>query len=466
MSERVILEMPGRPEVSGGDMYCTNCGEKLAEGAVFCGSCGCRVGAGSPAADGQTSFAGQIPLADGSRVASGAEGQAPSAADGRTPYAGQMPEAEACRYQDVRPSAQADGAPWQSQAQADPQFAAVNGGASQLQPDQSYTAVNDERPRRSSLTAFLMERRQVGKAMVPTFAIILAMLIAAAGTAYALVKAYEVFVEPAIEQKSESSSGTSATQGGKKQSAAEKKEEAKTENKKAHAAYDKIVDLYKAYGEYCEEAGPGGWTEEELRERLPQYKDYSYIGYYWYLKDVDPEHNQAFYLMKDIDGDGVDELFVSGKYNGSSGGKPFLVNFYYFADGKAKSIFDSIGDGIATSTLSKGGFLIMGEGQGIELGEGKQLILDTHQDRYSATYCFDYADGKLSLTDALQLNMDELSNIETSCNVTTVENGGKAEVKTSDWESAVAERNDFYDKHPTSTDNDKLLASNDWTLIG
>ena len=438
---------------NGGDMYCTNCGEKLAEGAVFCGNCGCRVDAGPSVPKGQ--------------VSSGAEGQAPSAPDGCTPYAGQMPETPAYRYQAAQPFVRANDVPWQSQAQTGAQFAAVDGRAPQSRPAQAYTADNGGEPRRSSFAAFLMERRQVGKAMVPTFAIILAMLIAAAGTAYALVKAYEVFVEPAIEQKGESSSGTPATQGGKKQNATEKKEDVKTENKKAHEAYDKIVDLYKAYGEYCEEVGPGEWTEEELRERLSQYEDYSYIGYYWYLKDVDPEHNQAFYLMKDIDGDGVDELFVSGKYNGSSSGKPFLVNFYYFADGKAKSIFDSIGDGMATSTLSKDGFLIMGEGQGIELGEGKQLILDTHQDRYSATYCFHYGNGKLNLIDALQINIDDLSNIEKSCKVMTLEDGNKQpEEKVSDWGNAVAERDNFYAKHSASSENDKLLASNDWTLIG
>lgn len=58
-------------------------------------------------------------------------------------------------------------------------------------------------PSRSSFASFLTERRQIGRAMVPTFVIVLAAMIAAAGTAYALCKVYQAFVAPTLEQKNE-----------------------------------------------------------------------------------------------------------------------------------------------------------------------------------------------------------------------------------------------------------------------
>ena len=434
-------------------MYCTNCGEKLAEGAVFCGSCGCRVDAGPSVAQGQAPSESQIPSAD--------EGQARRAS--------QMHEAPTYRYQVTQSSAQADGASWQSQVQAGAQVAAVDGSAPQPQPAQAYTAVDGDRSRRSSLAAFLMERRQVGKAMVPTFAIILAMLIAAAGTAYALVKAYEVFVEPAIEQKSASSSGTSAAHGDKKRSAAGKKEDAKAENKKAHAAYGKIVDLYKTYGEYYEEVGIGPRDDngEELNKRLAKFGDYSYMGIYAYDKSADPDDVSAYYFEKDFDGDGIDELFVADRFSGASDIGLRLVNFYYFNGTEAKSIFDSIGDGMSTTNLSKDGFLIMGEGEEVELCDSGKIALRTRQAGYSATYYFDYKNSKLNVTDALQIGPDNESGDEFSYKVLRMENGKRQPDQTiSGWKNAGAMRDDFDAKHPASSENDKLLASNDWTLIG
>ena len=40
----------------------------------------------------------------------------------------------------------------------------------------------------------------------------------------------------------------------------------------------------------------------------------SYIGPYAYDKRVDPDHFEAYYLENDLDGDGVDELFIAQKF--------------------------------------------------------------------------------------------------------------------------------------------------------
>ena len=312
-------------------------------------------------------------------------------------------------------------------------------------------------PQRSSFASFLTERRQIGRAMVPTFAIILAALIAAAGTAYALCKAYQVFVAPALEQRGEPAGEDQGESN---------KQTVSVQNEEAHEAYDGIIDVYRQYGAYCDEMGAGS-GDEESSKRLGDLMDgQSYIGPYAYDKRVDPENCEAYYLEKDIDGDGVDELFVAQELTYAESEGKNLVNLYYFEDGKAKSIYDNIGDGMATATLSKDGFLIMGEWQAIELCDDGKIVLRTRQDRYSASYYFDYAGGKMNLTDALQLNYDDSSDEEDSYKVMSIENGKKQPDQTIvGWQNAGAMRDEFDARYQASTENSKLLASHDWTKI-
>lgn len=314
-------------------------------------------------------------------------------------------------------------------------------------------------PQRSSFVSFLMERRQIGRAMVPTFAIILAAMIAAAGTAYALCKVYQVFVAPTLKQKSEPAGE------GKGES---NKETVSAQNEKAHGAYDGIIDIYRQYGEYCDENGAGQGSEESSKKLDDLMADQSYIGLYAYSKRTGPDYFEAYYLEKDLDGDGVDELLIAQEYSYEKGTRDSfnLVNFYYFEDGKAKSIYDSIGDGMATATLSKDGFLIMGEGQTIELCDGGKIALRTRQDRYSASYYFDYANGKMSLTDALQLNYDGSSDVGDSYKVMLIESGKREPDQTvAGWQNAGTMRDEFDAKYQASSENSDLLASHDWTKI-
>lgn len=314
-------------------------------------------------------------------------------------------------------------------------------------------------PQRSSFASFLTERRQIGRAMVPTFVIILAAMIVAAGTAYALCKAYQVFVAPTLEQRSERAA---EDQGGSN------RETVSAENEKAHEAYDGIIDVYRQYGAYCDETGAGPGDEESSKQLGDFMAGQSYIGPYAYNKSTGPDYFEAYYLEKDLDGDGIDELFVAQEYSYREGVRDSfsLVNFYYFENGKAKSIYDNIGDGMATATLSKGGFLVMGESQTIELCDGGKIALRTRQDRYSASYYFDYTNGKMSLTDALQLNYDGSSDIEDSYTVMSIENGKKQPDQTVDgWQNAGTMRDEFDAKYQASSENSNLLASHDWVKI-
>lgn len=57
-----------------------------------------------------------------------------------------------------------------------------------------------QQPKRSSMLDFLVEKRQIGNRLVPTFALIIASVIAAAGIAYAAVMLYKNVIEPRIHE--------------------------------------------------------------------------------------------------------------------------------------------------------------------------------------------------------------------------------------------------------------------------
>lgn len=327
------------------------------------------------------------------------------------------------------------------------------------QQNAQYSLETSVAPQRSSFASFLTERRQIGRAMVPTFVIILAAMIAAAGTAYALCKAYQAFVVPALEQKNEPAGEDQGDSN---------KETVSAENEKAHEAYDGIIGVYRQFGELCDDMGVRSGDDESTEKLENPLAGHSYIGPYAYNKSTGPEYFEAYYLENDLDGDGIDELFIAEEFCYEKGARDSfeLVNIYYFEDGKAKSIYDNIGDGMATATLPGDGFLIMGEWQAIELCDDGEIALRTGQDRYSASYYFDYAGGKMSLTDALQLNCDDSSDEEDSYKVMSIENGKKQPDQTVvGWQNAGAMRDEFDARYQALSENSKLLASHDWAKI-
>lgn len=121
---------------------------------------------------------------------------------------------------------------------------------------------------------------------------------------------------------------------------------------------------------------------------------------------------------------------------------------------------------MATAMLSKDGFLIMGESQTIELCDGGKIALRTRQDRYSASYYFDYTNGKMSLTDALQLNYDSSSDDENSYKVMLIESGKRQpDQMVVGWQNAGIMRDEFDAKYQASSESSDLLASQDWTKV-
>lgn len=142
-------------------MFCPMCGAKVSDGARICAECG-------------------------------------------TPLVGLRDDAE---VQDALVPVPADGVP-ESARQADPAAnpaTQVDNAAPDIEQcvpssADSGLAPEPQQPKRSSMMSFLMERRQIGSRLVPTFAIIIASLIAAAGIAYAAIVLYKNVIEPNIQQ--------------------------------------------------------------------------------------------------------------------------------------------------------------------------------------------------------------------------------------------------------------------------
>ncbi len=79
-----------------------------------------------------------------------------------------------------------------------------------------------QQPKRSSMLDFLVEKRQIGNRFVPTFALIIASFIAAAGIAYAAFMLYKNVVEPRIQEpvQQEQEHDAVRTNGGREKSEA------------------------------------------------------------------------------------------------------------------------------------------------------------------------------------------------------------------------------------------------------
>lgn len=189
-------------------MFCPVCGAKVSDDARFCTECG-------------------TPLA-------GLRGDA-EARDAPVPADG-VPE----------PARQADPATdsapqsaWQVDPAANP-VSQMNGVVSGVEQDVLSTAGPDfateaQQPKRSSMMSFLMERRQIGSRLVPTFAIIIASLIAAAGIAYAAIVLYKNVVEPNVQQPTQQ--GQTVEKGERRA----KKREAKQKGQKGESTANEEV---------------------------------------------------------------------------------------------------------------------------------------------------------------------------------------------------------------------------------
>lgn len=80
------------------------------------------------------------------------------------------------------------------------QAESVSPSCSENPVDFGSSAPMPQQSKRLSMLDFLTEKRQIGNRLVPTFALIIASFIAAAGIAYAAFMLYKNVVEPRIQQ--------------------------------------------------------------------------------------------------------------------------------------------------------------------------------------------------------------------------------------------------------------------------
>lgn len=109
-----------------------------------------------------------------------------------------------------------------------------------------------QQPKRSSMLDFLAEKRQIGNRLVPTFALIIASFIAAAGIAYAAFMLYKNVVEPRIQQpvQQEQTVETVKKDGSKKES----------EQTVTYSTQQESITVSVPQDPYYREAERMGWT--------------------------------------------------------------------------------------------------------------------------------------------------------------------------------------------------------------
>lgn len=100
------------------------------------------------------------------------------------------------------------------------QVESVNPAGSATPVNFGSPAPTPQQPKRSNMLDFLVEKRQIGNRLVPTFALIIASFIAAAGIAYAAFMLYKNVVEPRIQEpvQQEQTRDTARADGGRKKS--------------------------------------------------------------------------------------------------------------------------------------------------------------------------------------------------------------------------------------------------------
>lgn len=281
-------------------MFCPMCGAKLSDDARFCTECG-------------------------------------------TPLAGLKDDADAQEQPGASSSVP------ESRVSAEPTVP-----AEPVTPVEPVRAPEPQRPKRSNMMSFLMERRQIGNRLVPTFAIIIASIIATIGVAYAAFMVYKNVIEPNMQQptsqvqtikKSKKKSVKKAESKQEKQKdevpdRQEQQSQQSSQNSQAHAAYDDVLNQYRqafASGDYddyqnYDSSSDGSqfeyFTDVQLNSKYPLVNDMVASSSGMYSSGTDGDNSSYLYL--DLNGDGVDELLLKNDY--------FVYAVYGYVDGQVKGL--------------------------------------------------------------------------------------------------------------------------------
>lgn len=202
-----------------------------------------------------------------------------------------------------------------------------------------------QQPKRSSMLDFLTEKRQIGNRLVPTFALIIASFIAAAGIAYAAFMLYKNVIEPRIQEPVQQ--GQTAKKSEEQQKSLEKDDKEKA-NKEAHIAYDEVLTQYReafADGSLTQGYEDNGFVYDDDVES-PYWTDcqkdskYPLFNYFMDVPGTGVTVQGMRYLYKDLDGDGVDELLFGHVDDdaGISCPSSYVLAIYTFEDGQAKGL--------------------------------------------------------------------------------------------------------------------------------
>lgn len=205
-------------------------------------------------------------------------------------------------------------------------------------------------PKRSSMLDFLVEKRQIGNRLVPTFALIIASVIAAAGIAYAAVMLYKNVIEPRIQEPVQQEQTTKKSRNQQEASGEDDKEKA---NKEAHIAYDEVLTQYReafADGSLTNKDEANGFVYDDTVES-PYWTDglkdskHPLFNYFIDVQGTDITLQGMRYLYKDLDGDGVDELLIGHAYDDTeaSGPSTCVLAIYGFEDHQVKGLVATTG---------------------------------------------------------------------------------------------------------------------------
>lgn len=225
------------------------------------------------------------------------------------------------------------------------QAESVSPSCSENPVDFGSSAPMPQQSKRLSMLDFLTEKRQIGNRLVPTFALIIASFIAAAGIAYAAFMLYKNVVEPRIQQPVQQEQTSKKSKEQQKSSEKDDKEKA---NKEAHIAYDEVLNQYReafADGSLTQGYEDNGFVFDDAVES-PYWTDgqkdskYPLFNYFIDVQGAGITVQGIRYLYKDLDGDGVDELLIGYEDDdmGVSCPSSYVLAIYTFKDNQARGL--------------------------------------------------------------------------------------------------------------------------------
>lgn len=298
-------------------------------------------------------------------------------------------------------------------------------------------APEPQQPRHSNMMSFLMERRQIGNRLVPTFAIIIASIIAAIGVAYAAFMVYRNVIEPSMRQpaaqvqtikgtKKKSAKKVETKQEKQKDEASDQQEEQShqpSQNDQAHTAYDDVLKQYReafANGDYddcqindssSDESQMEYFTDVQANSKYPLVNDMVASSTGMYSSGTDGDNSSYLYL--DLNGDGVDELLLKNDY--------FVYAVYGYVDGQVKGLLQ--GWERNSYQLVSGGMIMM-------TSSGGWATNITTVNRYVSNGSFDIVDEVDEDIDGEQIVAKRVKDGQTLSEVTdpasgNAVNGGK-----------------------------------------